>query len=183
MTLIQCDLYTTFCFTWGWPWRNVAGHIYMSAIISASNLCFFPLHMSFSVTFACKIFLPLFCPPKSALVTQQREARVNQAGPFSFVGPWLVLMMFPKRWRGRLRGHSSCSALFTACRFMSPPPTLTLSYHIFNIINIDRAVHLEPLFNNCLPWLIQAVMVSLADREGGRVWFKTVWKIYVISHE
>lgn len=39
----------------------------------------------------------------------------------------------------------------------------SLSYHIFNIINIDWAVHLEPLFNNWLPRLIQTLMVS-ADK-------------------
>lgn len=32
------------------------------------------------------------------------------------------------------------------------PHSHSLSYHIFNIINIDRSVHLEPLFNN---WLLR----------------------------
>lgn len=65
-----------------------------------------------------------------------------------------------------------------------PTPRLSLSFlpH-FQHYQYRSAVHLEPLFNNWLLWLIQAVMVRLADREGGRVWFKTVWKIYVISHE
>lgn len=112
-----------------------------------------------------------FVPPSLFLslpVTQQRVASVNQVGPFSFAAPWLVLMMFPKRWRGQLRGHPSCSPLFTACRFMSPalffspflPHSSSLSYHIFNIINIDRVLHLEPLLNNWLPRLMQALMVS-----------------------
>lgn len=142
MTLIQRDLYTTFCFTWGWPWRNVARRIYMSAIISVLQLVFFfsfPLsfsHLSFSVAFRCILFLSRFFSLSLSLflsqfflslslflslsVTQQRVVSVNQARPFSLAGPWLVLMMFPKRWRGQLGGHRSCSPLFTACRFMSP---------------------------------------------------------------
>ncbi len=114
----------------------------------------------------------------SLSVTQQRVASVNQVRPFSLAGPWLVLMMFPKRWRGQLRGHRSCSRLFTASRFMSPalffslflPRSCSLSYHIFNIINIDQALHLEPLFNNCLLRLIRALTVSARRsraKEGG----------------
>lgn len=49
--------------------------------------------------------------------------------------------------------------------FFSLPPALALfSYHIFNIINIDRAMHLEPLFNNCLLRLLEALMASAHGR-------------------
>lgn len=129
MTPIHCDLYTTFSFTWVWPWRNVAHQIYMSAIISALRLIPRPVFIFhtffFFFNFACNpslspnLSLSLFCFFPSVSVPQQRGASVNQAGPFSFAQPWLVLMMFPKRWKGQLRGHRSCSPPFTACRFMS----------------------------------------------------------------
>lgn len=38
-------------------------------------------------------------------------------------------------------------------------PLCSISYHIFNIINIDWAVHLETFFNNWLPSLVEALMV------------------------
>lgn len=172
MTLTRHDLYTTFCFTWGWPWRNAALRIYVCYYYySPTRFFFFFLSVnppSFSHLSFLSLPVLLFSLSLSVSVTQQRVVSVNQAGPFSLAGPWLVLMMFPKRWRGQLRGHRSCSPLFTACRFMFPSlffplflrHSRSLSYHIFSIINIDRAVHLEPLFNNWLPRLIWALMVS-----------------------
>lgn len=76
MTLIQRDLYTTFCFTWGWPWRNVFQRIYVSAIISAllqlvfflpsfshlsffSRFCMHPLTLFFFFSFFLMLFLSL----------------------------------------------------------------------------------------------------------------------------
>lgn len=59
MTLIQYDLYTTFCFTWGWPWKNAAHRIYMSAIISAFQFMFFPPFIFPLVLFSCFCMHPL----------------------------------------------------------------------------------------------------------------------------
>lgn len=148
MTPIHCDLYTTFSFTWVWPWRNVAPQIYMSAIISAlqlispllfSTLVFFPFCMqpiSLSLSLSLSISLSLFCSFLSPPVPQQRGARVNQARPFSFARPWLVLMMFPKRWKGQLRGHRSCSPhspladLCLSLLFFSSLPPLPLVFSL-----------------------------------------------------
>lgn len=89
-------------------------------------------------------------------------------------------MMFPKRWKGQLRGHRSCSPIHCLQIYVSPLsffsllpplPLFFFSSHIFNIINIDRAVHLEPFYNNWLRSLMLALMVSAGGwrREGGRV--------------
>lgn len=92
-------------------------------------------------------------------------------------------MMFPKRWKGQLRGHCSCSPIHCLqiyasplfFLFSAPTPTLFLS-HIFDIINIDRAVHLEPFYNNWL-WSFDIGINGECwwmEKEGGRVlnWYE-----------
>lgn len=149
MTPIHCDLYTTFSFTWVWPWRNVAPQIYMSAIISALQLIsppffhlFFPFCMQLlSFSLPLSLFLSRFCSFLSLPVPRQRGASVNQAGPLSFARPWLVLMMFPKRWKGQLRGHRSCSP-------HSPLADLCLSSLFFSFLPPLPLVFSPPHFQH-----------------------------------
>lgn len=143
----------------------------MSAIISALQLMF-PPHTLFVRFCVQPLSLSVLFPPSlflSPSVTQQRVASVNQAGPFSFRRALISADDVSKEVKGtterpqqllspihRLQIYVSLSLFFP----LFLPHSRSLSYHIFNIINIDRAVHLEPLFNNWLPRLIRALMVS-----------------------
>lgn len=146
----------------------------MSAIISALQLIspfYFP-HLSF-FHFACNpapsLFLSLPFLFLSVSPGSPAEGSTCKSSRTIFFCTALISADdVSKEVKGTTQRPPQLFPPFTACRFMSllalfllsaPTPTRFLS-HIFNIINIDRAVHLEPFYNNWLRSLILALMVS-----------------------
>lgn len=112
-----------------------------------------PLHFS--------LFLPFS-------VSQQKGSKCKSSRAVFFRGALISADDVSKEVRGDNSEATAAALLYSPpsdlCLLLSfcplSPHSRSLFYHIFNIISIDRAVHLEPLFNNWLLWLIRALMVS-----------------------
>lgn len=89
---------------------------------------------------------------------QRRAIGVNQGRAFSLAEALISADDVSKEVKGD-NSEATTAALPYSPRsdlcfslFIFLRRSRSFSYHIFDIINIDRAVHLEPLFNNWLPW-------------------------------
>lgn len=127
MTPIHCDLYTTFSFTWVWPWRNVAPQIYMSAIISALQLispfyfpqAFFqfcmhpptpPLSQFLSLSFLLFLSVSLGSPAEGSKCKSSRTIFFRTA--------LITADDVSKEVKGTTQRPLQLFPPFTACRFM-----------------------------------------------------------------
>lgn len=89
---------------------------------------------------------------------QQRGIGVNQGRTFSLAEALISADDVSKEVKGDNSEATTAALPYSLCSdlcfsfFIFLHHSLSFSYHIFDIINIDRAMHLEPLFNNWLPW-------------------------------
>lgn len=146
---------------------------FMLAIIIAHHLVVFsPLsfaqpvllsHFSWFFSLFVFFFLPFLSLPLSLCYTAEGR-KCKSSGTIFFSRALISADDVSKEVKGTTQRPPQLLSPIHCVQIYVPPllsffplflhHSCSLSYHIFNIINIDWAVHLEPLFNN---WLLPLI--------------------------